>query len=221
MNKKKQFAVIGLGRFGSCIARTLFEEGYDVLACDEDHNKVQDMAQSATVVAEIDVADSNAMAELGLGNFDVVIIAIGSNLEANLLASIYAKEIGVKYVISRATTSFHKKILEKIGVDQIIQPELEMGSRLAFNLTTSNVLDYINISNDFTLAEISPDSKWIGRSVKDANIYEKTGLNVMAIKRSDKIIASKLSNVVMEKNDIVIVMGEMVDIHRFVEKNRK
>ena len=153
MINKKQFAVLGLGRFGRSIARTLSENGAEVLAVDNDMELVQDISEYVTHAVMADITDETDLRNLGLGNFDVVIIATGSHLESSVLAVLLAKEMGVPYVIAKALDENHKKILEKIGVDRVILPEREMGVHIANKLLYGNFFELTEISDDVSIAE--------------------------------------------------------------------
>ncbi len=220
MSKTKQFAVLGLGRFGSSIVKTLSENGFNVLACDADADIVQEVSRFATYVVQADVTDENAMKKLGLGNFDVVIVAIGTNLESSVMATLIAKEQGAKYVLSKARDNKQKNILEKVGADRVVLPEWEMGARVATSLITTNVIDYINLSEQFTIAEIEPLDEWAGLSIQKANIRAQAGLNVVAIRRGKRVMVSLNPNEVIEETDILVVVGETANIQRMRSKSK-
>lgn len=160
MVKNKQFAVIGLGRFGTAVTKTLVENGFDVMCCDKNMSIVKQMEPYVTKVLQIDITQESAAMSLGLNNFDVVIIAIGDSLESSVMATMYAKEAGVKTVIVKAQTLAEKKILEKMGADKVVMPEVDSGCRLAVSLTTTNVIEYISFSEKFAMAEIAPLKEW-------------------------------------------------------------
>ena len=146
----KQYVVIGCGRFGSSVAKTLYELGNDVLAIDRNEEIVQEIYEYVTHAVQADVMDENVLKELGIRNFDVVIVSIGSDLEASILATLIAKELGVKVVIAKAQSELHGKVLSKIGADKVIFPERDMGVRVGHNLVSSNILDFIELSPDFS-----------------------------------------------------------------------
>ncbi len=220
MAKNKQFAVLGLGRFGQSIVKTLSQNGNNVLACDIDEDVVQDMSEIATHVVQVDVTDEHAMARLGLRNFDVVIVAIGSNLESSTMATLIAKEQGAKYVLSKAKNHMQKSILEKVGADKVVLPEWEMGNRVATNLITTNVIDFINLSDEFTIAEIEPLNDWVGLSLQKANIRAHTGINIVAIKRGKRVIVSLKPDEIIQEEDILVAIGEISDLQRLHSKSK-
>ncbi len=213
--KGKQFAVLGLGRFGESIVRQLSEYGCNVLACDNNQNIVQELSSYATHVIQVDVTDEHAIGALGLGNFDVVVVAIGSNLEATIMATLIAKEKGAKYVVARAQNNMEKTILEKVGADRVILPEFEMGAKVATTLVTTNVIDFINLSDQFGIAEIEPMEDWVGISLSKSNIRASSGLNIVAIKRGKHIIVNPRAEEVIKDEDILVAIGETVDIQRY------
>lgn len=214
MFKNRQFAVLGLGRFGQSIVKTLTNHNCEVLACDSDAARVHDVSQFATHVVQLDFTDTHAMEELGLGNFDVVIIAMSSNLEVSIISAMMAKEKGCKYVLAKAYTDVQKDILVKLGVDRVVLPEREMGEKIALNLINNNVLDTINISENFSIVEIAPVMKWIGVPIKKSNIRAEYGLNILAIKRNNKIIVSPKPDEVVLEDDILVAVGETSDIKK-------
>lgn len=220
MIKNKQFAVLGLGRFGQSIVKTLTHNNCEVLACDSDANRVHEVSQFATHVVQLDFTDEFAMKELGLGNFDVVILAMASNLEASIMAAMMAKENGCKYVLSKANSYLQKDILEKLGVDRVVLPEREMGEKIALNLINNNILDTINLSEDFSIVEITPIIKWVGLPLRKSNIRAEYGLNILAIKRNNKIIVSPKPEEVILENDILVAIGELSDIQRLYSASK-
>ena len=220
MNDEKQFAVLGLGRFGQSLAYTLYENGCNVLACDFNYDIIQEFSNSATHVVQADITDEHVMDSLGLGNYDVVVIAIGSDINACLMATLIAKEKGAKYVIVRAKNLLQKKIFEKIGADRVILPEREMGIKTAINLITTNLMDYINLSEEYSLAEIKPLQDWIGHTIYKLDIRAKFGLNVIGIKRKKKMIILPDTNESILENDVLIVVGLNTDIDKVNSKTK-
>lgn len=215
MKNKKQFAVIGLGRFGRAVVETLVENGYDVMGCDKNMESVKQMEHIATDVMQLDVMNEDAMQYIGLNNFDIVIIAIGESLEASIMATMYAKEMGVKTVIAKATSASQKKLLEKVGADKVLMPERDSGQRLAISLITSNVLEYITVSDKFGIAEIGVVDKWVNKTLKAANIRAQYGINVVAIKRDSDVIVTPPPDLEILKSDILVVIGENANIAKF------
>jgi len=213
----KQFVVIGLGIFGSSMARTLQALGNDVLAIDKKESLVQEIADEVTQAVVLDATDENALRSIGIDNFDVAIITIGEDIQSSIMVTILVKELGVKYIIAKAKNDLHGKVLRKIGVDRVVLPEKEMAIRVAHNLVSSNILDYIEFSSDYTIMEIEVPNKWIGKLIKDLRIRTKYGINVIAIKRNEKVIISPLGEEVLLKNDIIIAIIQSEDLDK-IEK---
>lgn len=219
MSRKKQFVVLGLGRFGMSIAKELSKNGYDVMAVDQNPDKVQAVSEFVTHAVKADVADELSMRALGIGNFDVAVIAIGGHLEANVMATLLAKELGIPYVMAKAQDDMSKKILEKIGADRVVFPEREMGIRIANSLMFGNFVEIMELSDEFGIAEFEPLEEWIGKTLAQSEVRNKYGLNVVAFKRGGKIEASPRADRMFSHGDIVVVMGESRQIQRFFEKN--
>ncbi|PAB59433.1 potassium channel family protein [Anaeromicrobium sediminis] len=214
----KQFAVIGCGRFGSSVARTLYGLGFDVLAIDSNEDTIQNIADSVTHAVQADATEENSIKSLGMGNFDVAIITIGSNIQSSIMATLIAKELGVKYVVAKAQNELHAKVLYKIGADRIVFPERDMGVRLAHNLVSSNILDYIELAPDYSIVEIASLTEWEGSSLRDLNMRAKYGINVMAIKRGTEINISPSALDSVKKGDVLVVIGHNDDIQKIEKK---
>ncbi len=204
---KKQFIVIGLGRFGTSVAETLYALGNDVLAVDIDEEAVQNIAERVTHAVQVDANDEVSLRALGIGNFDVAIISIGSNIQANILSTLLVKEMNVKHIITKANNAMHAKVLYKIGANRVIFPERDMGIRVAHNLCSSNILDYIELSPDFSIAEIVTPKEWEGHSLKDLDLRVRYSVNVVAIKRDDNIEVSPAADEVIQEGDIIVAIG--------------
>jgi len=205
--RKKQFIVIGLGRFGTSVAETLYGLGNDVLAVDSDEEIVQNISERVTHAVQLDANDENSLRALGIGNFDVAIISIGSDIQASILATLLVKEMGVKHIITKANDALHAKVLYKIGANRVIFPERDMGVRVAHNLCSSNILDYIELSPDFSIAEIAAPTVWENRSLIELNLRATYGINVVAIKRSNEIDVSPSPDEVVLPGDIIVAIG--------------
>lgn len=217
IKNKKQFAVIGLGRFGSSVAKTLYDMGHEVLAIDENEDRVQDFSEKVTHVVQADTTDDNSLNALGLRNFDVVIVAIGQNIQANMLTTLQLKEMGVPYIVAKAQNALHGKMLEKIGADRVIYPERDMGQRVAHNLVSTNVLEYIALSPNLSIVEVTAPKILIGKSLAESNLRAKYEINVLAIKRKDEIIVPPLPSEKILPADILIVVGGNEGVQRLEE----
>ncbi|AKG04700.1 potassium transporter Trk [Salimicrobium jeotgali] len=212
---KREFAVIGLGRFGGSICRELSEEGMDVLAIDTDEDKVNEFKDIASHAVIADATDENALKELGIRNIDHVIVAIGDNIHASILATLILKELGTKTLTVKAQNDYHEKVLNKIGADHVVHPERDMGRRIAHNIISNNILDYIELSDDHSVVEVKAGSKMRGKSLIDLDIRAQYGCNVVAIKRNRDIIVSPRATENIKESDVLIVIGADIDISRF------
>ncbi|MBH0228974.1 TrkA family potassium uptake protein [Halobacillus yeomjeoni] len=215
---KKEFAVIGLGRFGGSICRELSREGMEVLALDLDEDKVNEYRDIAGHAVIADSTDENVLKELGFTNIDHVIVAIGDNIQASMLTTLMLKEMGIKTITVKAQNDYHEKILNKIGADHVVHPERDMGKRIAHNIISNNILDYIELSDDHSVVEVKAGSKMSGRTLVDLDIRAEYGCNVVAIKRGKEVIVSPMATEEIRESDILIVIGADNDISRF-EKN--
>jgi len=205
--RKKQFIVVGLGRFGTSVAETLYGLGNDVLAVDSDEEIVQNISERVTHAVQLDANDENSLRALGIGNFDVAIISIGSDIQASILATLLVKDMGVKHIIAKANDALHAKVLYKIGANRVIFPERDMGVRVAHNLCSSSILDYIELSPDFSIAEIASPKEWENRNLRELNLRATYGINVVAIKRSNEIDVSPSPDEVIQPGDIIVAIG--------------
>lgn len=204
----KAFAIIGVGRFGESVAKTLTELGNEVLIVDKSQERIQEVSEFVTHAVEADVMDESVLKELGLRNFDVVIVSIGSDREASIMATLLAKEMGVKKVISKAQSELHGKVLKKVGADKVVFPERDMGTRVAHNLTSTNILDYIELSPDFSILEIGALESWIGKSLKELRLRNKYGVNIIAIKEGVNVNISPSSENIIEEGQIIVMIGD-------------
>ncbi|GGC80065.1 ktr system potassium uptake protein C [Thalassobacillus devorans] len=215
---KKEYAVIGLGRFGGSICKELSKEGLEVLAIDLDEDKVNEYKEIASHAVIADSTDETVLRELGIRNIDHVIVAIGDNIQASLLTTVILEELGIKKITVKAQNDYHEKILSKIGADHVIHPERDMGKRIAHNIMSNNILDYIELSDDHSVVEVKAGNKMSGRSLVDLDIRAQYGCNVVAIKRDKDVIVSPMATEMIQEGDILIVIGADKDISRF-EKN--
>lgn len=213
----KSFVIIGCGRFGQSVARTLYKLGHEVLAIDKSQETVQLVSQEVTHAVQADVMDETVLKELGLSNFDVAVVSIGSNLEASIFATLMCKEIGVPKVVTKAQSELHGKLLSKIGADKIIFPERDMGVRVGHNLVSTNILDFIELSPDYGILEITALEEWENKTLSQLRLSIKYGLNVMVIKKESKVVVPPSASDLIEKDDILVVIGSTKDINK-IEK---
>lgn len=209
----KQFAVIGLGRFGTSVAKTLHLMGYEVLAIDESQERIQEIVNNVTHAIEADATDENALKALGIRNFDVVIVAIGHDIQSSILITVILKELGVKYVVAKAQTELHGKVLVKVGADKVVYPERDMGVRVAHSLVSSNVLDHIELSPEHSILEVVAPETLVGKTLRQSALRAVYGVTVMAIKRGRDLIVSPSADEPVEENDILVVIGENDRLH--------
>ncbi len=211
------YVVFGLGKFGRSIATTFAENGKEVLAIDADEEIVQDISDTVTHAVRADVTDEDALKSLGVGNFDVAVVAISNNLQASIMATILAKEMGVDLVVAKAQNDVHKRVLEKVGADRVVFPEREIGVRIANNLMSENFVDFIELSEDYSIVELEVIDMWIGKSLKELNMRVNYGINVMAIKKAEQLSITPGPNLVLEENDVLIVIGSNADLRKIQE----
>jgi trk system potassium uptake protein TrkA len=212
---KKQFAVIGMGRFGSSIAQSLSKLGYDVLAVDGDEQRVQEISQYVAHAVQADITDEEALRALGIRNFDVVVVAIGQDIQSSILTTLILKDMGVKTLIVKAQNDLHGKVVKKIGADKVIFPERDMGQRVAHGLISPNILDFIELSDNYSIVEMKATSKIMGKSLRQLDIRAKYGCNVMAIKSDGEMNIAPNADDLILKPDILIVVGRNEDLIEF------
>lgn len=210
----RQCVVIGLGHFGYSVAETLYKLGNDVLAIDSSEEIVQSISDKVTHAVQADATDENTLKALGIRNFEVAVIGMGSDIQSSILITLLVKELGVRYVVVKATNELCAKVLYKMGADRVIFPERDMGVRVARNLASSNVLDYIELSPDYSIAEIAADEDWFNKSLRELNLRSRCGINVMAIKRDDKIEISPTADDKILPGDVLAVIGTYTDLNK-------
>jgi len=210
----KQFAVIGLGRFGTGVAKTLNTMGYEVLVIDDDQERIQEVINDVTHAIQADAKDEQALKALGIRNFDVVIVAIGQDMQASILVTVLLKELGVKCVVTKAQTELHGKVLAKVGADKVVFPERDMGARLAHSLVSSNVLDHIELSPDHSILEVVAPDILVGKTLKESALRAKYKITIMAIKRGGEIIVSPSPEDPIRENDILVAIGDNDNLRR-------
>lgn len=211
----RQFAVIGLGKFGASVACTLERLGHQVLAVDIDEDKVQRVADEVTHAVQADATDEDILRALGIRNFDTVIVTIGHDVLSSILTCLILKDLGVGYVVGKATDELHGKLLEKLGVEKVVYPERDMGARLAATLTYSNILEIIELSPDYGVAEIVASSELIGRTLRELNLRVKFGVNIVAIRGADnEVKVSPGPDDLIEKGDVLLALGTTESLGR-------
>lgn len=215
----KSFLVIGLGRFGTALAKELASLGQEVMAIDEDEDIIQHIADDVTQAVCGDAQDESVLRAVGVRNFDCCIVAVASNIESSVLITVILKELGAKYVVAKAQSALHAHVLERIGADRVILPETEMGQRLAQRLSRTNVVDYIGVSDQFAILEIRPPKAWVGRSLVQINVRAKYQINVLAIRHggTGELDVTPAAKQALQSDDVLLVMGTNEAVDRVVE----
>lgn len=217
-NRRKQFAVIGLGRFGGSLIKELVAMGHEVLAIDTNEEKIEDFVEIATHAVQADSTDEGVLRKLGITNFDVVVVSIGQNLQANILTAITLKEMGVKKVIAKAQTSLHGKVLEKLGTDVVIYPERDMAIKLAHSFV-HNVMNQIDLSSEYSIVEIMAPQEFVNKSLAQMALRTRMNVAVIAIKHGDEITVPPDPDQIIEARDILVLAGENKYINNITDLN--
>lgn len=210
--RRKQFLVLGLGRFGSSVARSLCDMGHEVLAVDSDEQLVSAVLPHVTQAVQADATDEAALAELGAGSFDAAVVAIGTNTRDSILITVLCKEAGVPMVIAKAVDDLHAKVLCKVGADRVVFPERDMGLRVAKTLDTPNILELMELSGEDRIAELITPPDWCGRTLAQINVRREYGLTVIGVRREVGFIASPGAQMLLQAGDVLIVLGKSRDI---------
>ena len=212
MKTNKTYAVFGLGRYGTAVAKEFAENGIEVLAVDIDQKIVNEAAAFLPVCKCADVTDSEVISRLGIGSIDTVIICMANNLEASVMAITLCKEAGVKTVIAKCSNDMHQKILLRIGADMVVFPENESGIRLAKNMISSGFIDMISLSKDVSIIEIDVKKEWCGKNLIELNLRKKHGFNIVAIKKGDDVNVNINPEQPLEADSTLIVIAKIAKI---------
>ena len=211
----KQFAVFGLGSFGKSVALTLQSFGCDVIAVDNCYEKIQDIADSVSYAMCGDVTEPEFMKTIGARNLDGAVIAVSENLEAAIMATMISKEMGISYVLVKAMDELRGKILEIVGADSIVYPEIDMGERVAKKLISTEFIDWIELSPDYSLTEKLLPKQWEGKSLAELRVREKYGINVIGILKEDKMDMALDPSKPLQPNDMLFIIGKNSDLEKF------
>ncbi len=214
----KSFVVIGCGRFGTSIAKTLYELGNEVMAIDICQESINEISEYVTVAVQANIMSEKVLQDIGIDNFDVAIISIGSNLESSVMATLTAKEMGIKKIVAKAHSEIHSRLLYKIGADRVVFPERDMGIKLAHSLASGNILDFIELSPKYNIIEVRAIGEWENKSLADLSLGSEYSINVMAIKSKDGIKVSPSGQDIIYKDDILVIMGNIEDITMIEKK---
>lgn len=219
----KQFVIIGIGRFGGAVAETLSELGHEVLVIDTDEEAIQKISDKVTHAVTADATDESVLKSLGVRNFDVAVVAIGSDIQSSILITLMLKELGVRYVVAKAQNELHARVLMKIGADKIVFPEREMGERVAHNLISSSILDFIELSEDHSIIEYAVPESWKGKALRNINMRARYGVTVVAIRNmnNESINISPKADSEIKDGDIMIVIGHNDDLKKLERKTEK
>ena len=204
--ERKQYIVIGLGRFGRAIAETLCKAGEEVLGVDRRMDLVEEMRDVLTHTIQLDAMDRDALAALGVQDFDIAFVTMGSDIRASGTIVLQLKELGAKKVIAKAQDEFHGRMLEKLGADQVLFPERDMGRRVAHNLVSGNIIDYLELSSQYSMAEIRPKREWVGKALKQLEMRNRLGINVVAIRSGDELNAMPMPDTTLGEDDVLLVV---------------
>ena len=222
----KQVAVIGLGRFGMSVAESLSENRCQVLAIDSDMDRVKKAQAFVTQAVQLDAREAEALQAVGIAEMDQAVVAIGSNLESSMLATMILKELGVKHVVAKAVTKLHGRFLEKVGADKVIYPELDSGHQLGRHLARPNIVEQIEFGADYGVFELVAPEQWVGKSLADLSIRGKYGVSVLAIKtviddpeggKKDEMNISPLATTDISEKDILLVLGHVDDVEKITK----
>jgi len=203
----RQVAVIGLGRFGSSVARTLAQSGCEVLAVDADAERVKAIVEEVTEAVQADALDEGALKSLGLRNFEAVVVAIGHEVKASILATVLLKEMGVPKILAKAQDELHGRVLRKVGADVVVFPERDMGVRLAHTLLSRSIIDEIQLSSDYSIFELEAPTQFLDRSLQELQLRQRFGMTILAVRREDGVIISPEATFTLQRGDILVALG--------------
>ncbi len=204
----KSYVVIGMGRFGAEVARRLSELGCEVLAVDSRSELIQPLSDVVTQAVVADATDKEVLRALGVKDFDCAVVAIGGNLANSVLATMNLKELGVRHIVCKAHDETHRQVLIKLGADQVVIPEHENALRLARSLSSFNVLDYIELSDDYGIIDVPAPHSWMGKTLRQLNVRAQLGVNILAVKQDGKINVSPAADYVVSQGDVMVVLGD-------------
>ncbi|MFY4776439.1 potassium channel family protein [Metabacillus sp. RGM 3146] len=217
---KKQYAVIGLGRFGSSLATALYEAKNEVIGIDINEERVEEFHQDLSQAVIADSTDKQSMKSLGITNFDVVIVAMGDDMQSSIFTVVVLKELGVQYIVAKALDNRHGAILSKVGADQVVYPERDMGLRVAQKLMQPNIIEYIQLSKEYSIEEIMIPSLIVGKTLKELDVRARFNVNVIAIRHHDeKVTIAPGPDFIFKDHDSLVVIGQNNDLKEFAKFN--
>lgn len=204
--EKEQILIIGLGKFGMSVAKELSKYNAEVLAIDESSELVDEVAKYVTHAARVNAGDIDALKKLGVSNFDIAVIGIGDNLEASIMIALTLKELNVPYIIAKARDEIHARLLTMIGVDKVIQPEKDVGSRIAKTLMHKNIIERIEFGKEYSVVEVETPLEWVGSPLNRLNVRAKHGINIVCVEKTDgKVIIPTADYIIEEKDNLMII----------------
>lgn len=210
--RRREYLVLGLGRFGASVAARLTRMGHEVLAVDSDEARVADISAQVTQAVQADATDEHALSEMDAGSFDAAIVGIGTNTRDSILVTVLCKEAGVPLVIAKAVDELHAKVLRKVGADRVVFPERDMGQRVARALDAPNIIDLIELSGEHQIAELLAPASWCGRTLCEVNVRRDYGLSVVGVRRGGEFLASPGADMRLQTGDVLLVLGRTKDI---------
>lgn len=212
----KRFAVIGLGKFGFYLARSLFERGHDVLAVDISRENVQEMKDYSSQAVVADGTSKETLVSLGVHEVDTAVVSLGTRIDHSVLVTLHLKELGVKEIVVKAISEDHRKILEIIGATQVVFPEKDMAQRLAINLSSRNLVDYLPLSEGISIMEVAPMPAFIGKTIKDLQLRNLYGVQIIAVKEliPERVNLIPAPDCVIKESDILVIMGTDEALHK-------
>jgi len=205
-----KFAVIGLGSFGANLAKTLYEKNHEVVAIDDDKEKIAGIKDFVTHAIQMNAADKENLKAVGITDMDAVIVSLAPGMESSILTVLYLKELGAKRILVKALTEDHLKVLEAVGASEVVYPERDMAIKTALRLSNPNILEYLPLMSGFGIQELAPPDSFIGKSLKDLDLRNKYGVTVLTVKEliSDKTTFMPSSGFVIKDSDILVIVGD-------------
>lgn len=214
--KTKQYLVIGAGRFGSALARALYQQGHEVVVIDQDEEKIEKIMDDVTHALIADASDEDVLRRVGCRNFDAVVVAIGADFEASIMTTVAAKSLGARRVIAKAVSDSAAAVLERVGADEVVRPEHDMGVRVARQLTTPDLVDAFKLGEGHAVIEVEVKHKLMGR-LGDQGLPKRFSVQVIAVNRNDQVVVSPGADFVLERGDTLVLLGSNEAIQRFQE----
>jgi len=221
MKKTKRFAVIGLGKFGFYLARSLFERGHDVIAIDIDKDVVQEIKDYSTQAIIADATNKDTLLSLGIKDVDIAVVSLGTRMDHSILVTLHLKEIGLNEIVVKAITEDHRKILSMIGATEVIFPERDMAEKLAHSLSSPNIMDFLPLTEGVSIMEVVPLKSFVGKSIKDIQLRNKFGVQVIAVK---EIVPERMNlipapDTIVKESDVLVLMGRDEDLAKLEDQS--